>query len=221
MSGTRLAERLDRCAVERVRVLGELRQLESGEFLVHDGAAPSHVFFVEHGLLKVLKSSVGGDVSFIGLRRPGTFVGELAVLTGAARSSSVQAVERSTVCAVRAREFSDLIIELPELSHHLLRATASELRDTTLQLHGLMTADATTRVADRLVHLAGEATEVAGQPTTIRLPVSQEELGEWAGVSRAAAVNALRELRNHGVIRTSRMKIEVLQLDLLRDRAAI
>jgi len=216
-----LIERLDRPVADRLRAVGEPKELDAGDFLVHDGADPLHVFVVERGLLKIVKSSLDGDVSFIGLRRPGTLVGELAVLTGDVRSSSVQAIESSTVTAIEARRFDALLGELPELANELLRETATGLRDATVQLHCLMTADATTRIADRLVHLVDDSAGWSGDHSTIQLPVSQEELGEWAGLSRAAAVKALRSLRRSGVIETGRMKIAILDLDRLCDVAAI
>jgi CRP-like cAMP-binding protein len=133
----------------------------------------------------------------------------------------VQAIESSTVTAIEGRRFAALLSELPELANELLRETATGLRDATVRLHCLMNADATTRMADRLVHLADDSAGRPGGCSTIELPVSQEELGEWAGLSRAAAVKALRGLRRSGVIATGRMRIEILDLHRLCDIAAV
>ena len=55
---------------------------------------------------------------------------------------------------------------------------------------------------------------------SIALPVSQQELGEWAGLSRAGAVKALRSLRERNLIETSRLAIVIKDLAGLRALAA-
>jgi CRP-like cAMP-binding protein len=62
-----------------------------------------------------------------------------------------------------------------------------------------------------------------GQPTAegiaIALPFTQDELAGWTGASREAVSKALGSLRTAGFIRTSRLRVVVLDLPALRDRA--
>lgn len=214
-------ERLRPTTRERLSQAGVRREVDAGEFVVHDGADAAAVFVVHDGLLKVVKSSLDGDVSFIGLCRPGTLVGELAVLTGAHRSSAVQSITDSEITVIRGEDFWTLLGELPDLGHELLVELAANLSETTVRLHALMNADALTRLADRLLRLADDFGAVNRGGMNIDLPVSQEELGDWAGLSRAATVKALHELRERGLIATGRMRISVLDLDGLCDVAAV
>lgn len=199
---------------------GTTIRVNDREFLVHEGDDERSVFFIVSGLLKVIKTSLEGKISFLGLCRPGTFVGELSFLAEGRRTSSLQAVEPSIVVRIGANTFESLLAEHADLSRALLRDLALRLRDTSEQAHNLISADAATRMASRLVQLVDGTAQDPAQAVTLELPVSQQELGEWAGLSRAGAVNALRELRTQGLIETSRMSIEIIDVARLRHAAS-
>lgn len=210
---------LDRVAAPTRQAMlesGTTSEILEGGFVVRDGDDAQAAFLVLDGLLKVVKNSYDGRVSFMGLQRRGTIVGEVALLTGGTRSSSIQAVQPSHVMRVSAEQFDRLLTDHPDLSRALLTEISERLRQATLQIHGLMNADARTRIAARLVQLADDTIGEMEDTLTLALPVSQEELGDWAGLSRAGAVKALRGLRDDQLIETSRMSISIMKLRELR-----
>mgnify|MGYP000264917592 CR=1 FL=1 len=88
--------------------------------------------------------------------------------------------------------------------------------------------DAMGRIAARLLELiddrelaaivGAEHVDEAG-PITLDLPVSQEELGEWTGLSREAVVKAFRRMRDLGWIETDRRHVVLPDVPALRLRA--
>lgn len=218
MTRQRLLDRLDEPTRRAVVDAGQHVDVPADAFLLHDGDDATGVFVILGGLLKVTKCSFEGGVSFLGLRRAGTVLGELGVLAGASRTSSVQAIDRSTVVRIDDDRFRDLLNEHPTFRRALLTELAQRLREATHQMHDLMNADARTRIASCLVQLADEADAGA---TIIDLPVSQEELADWAGLSRAGAVKALRSLRDGGLIETNRMSMAINDLEQLRAAAIV
>lgn len=212
---------LERVSAETRRaVLSAGREIiiANGSFVLHDGEPGTAAFYVVAGLLKIAKTSPGGRVSVVGLRGPGAIVGELAMLAPAPRSSSLQAIGRTRVLRIEHRELESLIADHPDLARMLLEDLAVRLRESTSHLHEIMTANAVTRMAARLAQLASDVN--SDEEVAIALPVSQRELGEWAGLSRAGAVKALRMLREREVIETARLSIVVKDLPALRAIAA-
>lgn len=195
--------------------------VDEGGYLVHDGDAADSAFFVVDGMLKIVKTSLDGQIAFLGFRRAGTLVGELAILSGSTRASAMQAVRRSELIRIGRDRFEQLLAQNAELSRALLGELAERLREATQQIQYLTSADATTRMASRLVRLADDTLDRPDENPQLSLPVSQEELGEWAGLSRAGAVKALRALRDGRLIETSRMAISITDLPALRDVAVI
>lgn len=221
MSRIPLLDRLEPSTRQALLESGRTVDVAQGGFLLHDCDDGRAVYFVLAGLLKVVKTSIDGGLSFIGLRRSGTVVGELALLAEATRSSSIQAVEAASVIRIDGKQFERLLADHPDLSRALLAELADRLREATLQIHNLMNADARSRIAARLVQLADDSIDSAEDRLTLALPVSQEELADWAGLSRAGAVKALRLLRDDQLIETSRMSVSITNLPELRRIALV
>lgn len=197
-----------------IRAAGRQVIISDGDFLLRDGEPATAAFYVLSGLLKIVKTSPGGRVSVVGLRGAGCLVGELAHLAPAPRSSSLQAVDRTVVLRIDYPALDRLLVTHPDFAHVMLEDLAVRLREATYHLHEVMTASAITRMAARLEQLADEVHPQA--EVSLALPVSQQELGEWAGLSRAGAVKALRALRERGVIETSRLAVVIKDIAGLR-----
>jgi len=93
------------------------------------------------------------------------------------------------------------------------------LRDADRKRIEFGTYDALGRVALRLAELAERFGQTAERGVRITLPLTQDELAAWTGSSRESVTKALRTLRRHGVIETSRRSVAVLDVDGLRARA--
>jgi CRP/FNR family cyclic AMP-dependent transcriptional regulator len=218
MAAGSLLDRVHPDTREAVLAAGRQIIISEGSFVLRDGEPATAAFYVIDGLLKVVKTSPTGRVSVVALRGSGSLVGELALLAPGPRSSSLYAVERSIVLRIDYPALERLLTDRPDLARALLDTLAFRLREATGHLHELMTADAVTRMAARLCQLADDVR--SGDEVSIALPVSQQELGEWAGLSRAGAVKALRALRDRHVIETSRLAVAIKDIDLLRHIAA-
>lgn len=221
MRAASLLDQVDDATRLAMIAAGRTSEVSAGTFVVLEGDPGTDVYLVLDGLVKVVKTSTDGDISFLALCRPGTIVGELAMLTGAERSSSLQAVEPSTLVRIGNETFERLLTDHPDLAHALLAEIAARIRASTLQIHDLANADAATRVAARLVELAEDIADDGDERIRLSLPISQEELADWAGLSRAGAVKALRSLRTDGLIETSRLSIAITDLGRLRAAAVV
>jgi CRP-like cAMP-binding protein len=76
-------------------------------------------------------------------------------------------------------------------------------------------------VCGRLTELALTHGDPVDGGVLIRDAVSQQELADWAGMSRDGVVRALQELRAGGLVSTGRREIFVRDLAALRTRAGM
>ncbi len=202
-----------------LRASGFEQTYSAGDVLFHEGAPSTSVFLIESGLVKVAKVAPDGRSSLVSLRRAGALVGEQAVLDGHPRSASLIALAETTAVAISAAAFTELLSTSPDLSLMLLRQFSARLRESSHRILEHATASARSRVASRIVDLVPdeELRSVASRgntngQVTLRLPISQSELGEWAGLSRESVVKALKELRDAGLIETARKTIIIRDL---------
>ena len=98
----------------------------AGEWVLREGDAAEDLFVVVRGRLRVV-ADAGGNERTLRILGPGAAIGELALLTGATRSASVQAVRDTTLLRLPRGPFMEL------LEHDQWFATAVA-RELALQL---------------------------------------------------------------------------------------
>ena len=91
--------------------LGELklRKYRPGETLIKEGDRPGDAYILHSGALEVLKHTGGGKDAKIAEVAPGSLVGEMALLTGFARTATVKAKAEAEVFVLTPRDFHMLL----------------------------------------------------------------------------------------------------------------
>jgi CRP-like cAMP-binding protein len=151
----------------------------------------------------------GGDFRAIALLVAGDSYGELAVFSG--RPRIVDAVSRgpSTLWLIAARPFLQALDNYPSSTRALLGALSRHLQDNLSLLAGLRRGTNSARMAGLLATLAGED---AGEAS---VAITQQELADLLGVTRATANAALRELQGRKLIERSYGAIVIPDRDQL------
>jgi CRP/FNR family cyclic AMP-dependent transcriptional regulator len=160
----------------------------------------------------------------VSIRGEGDIVGELSAIDARPRLVSAVTVTEVRVATIGRDRLIGALEERSDLSFALLASLAGQLRSVTLHTLALASGDAIALTARRLVHLATDHAFAAARweregKLILDMPISQQELATWAGVSHRSAVSSLGHLRDEGIISTSRLHLEILSLARLRLRA--
>jgi len=99
---------------EVVRIM-DVRRLQTGEEIFHEGDAGDAWYVIFEGQANVLKDAAGGPtpISTLGV---GACFGEMAILDGLARSATVRAAGPLTIFRFRRERFEDLSFHPPEMA---------------------------------------------------------------------------------------------------------
>jgi CRP-like cAMP-binding protein len=192
--------------------------------LIHEADTSDWVLLLEAGRVKASSYTAGGAEVVLAVRGPGALLGELSAVSHEPRSATVQALEPVTGLLVALADFEIYLKEHGRVGVVLMRLLAARLRDADRKRIEFGAQDTTGRVAARLVELADRFGARAPEPehpdaVLIALPLSQDELASWIGASREAVSKALGVLRGAGWVRTSRLRVVVLDQQALRARA--
>jgi predicted acylesterase/phospholipase RssA/CRP-like cAMP-binding protein len=98
------------------------RTMLPGETLFRQGDAGDSLYVVLRGRLCVLIANDSGTVQRLGEIGPGELVGETALLLGAPRSATVEAVDPTVVGALGVSAWRQLVAEFPGLEAAVMRA---------------------------------------------------------------------------------------------------
>jgi len=191
--------------VGRLRDEGERADYPAGTTVYQAGSDPRAALVVR-GLLRVFLTSAEGRQVTVRYARPGDVLG-IAVLVGGPASTSVQAVEPSSVFRIGTRTLTAAARSDPRVSwaiaEELNRRLYEVLEQTAVNAFGSVRQ----RVAAHLLDLASGRQRPHGRLTA---RVSQQELADAAGSVREVVARVLRDLRVAGIVATTADSVVIL-----------
>lgn len=195
---------------------GERRCHARGMAVLTEGQRGGDVFVVTRGRAAVECVAPSGRRIIVALIQPGGVVGDVAAIDGGKVSATVRALEIVETVSVSGARFRRLLREYPAVADMVLRRLCARLRDADRLLVEFGAGDAVGRVCARVAELAGEHGQVTRDGIRITLPLSQDEMAGYTGLSREAVSRVLSGMRQRGWIRTGRRTVLVHDLEAVR-----
>jgi CRP/FNR family transcriptional regulator, dissimilatory nitrate respiration regulator len=185
--------------LETMAELCQLRQLNKGEVLFHEGEPYRGFYVVRTGVLKIFRSNLSGKEQVLRMVGAGESFGEAAMGDRTAFPASVQAERPSEVILVPASEFSDQMLRNPRLAMRLLASTATQLRHLVTLVDDLTLKNVEARFSLYLLRLSGRMPPVRGQE--VQIPVTWQVLASHLGCTSESLSRLLKFLKNRGTIK--------------------
>jgi len=193
------------------------RSFPAGTYLTREGEPADSMFVIEHGLVRVSRTSRQGRELVLGLFGAGDMIGELGVLEASGtRTADAMAVEATSCVALTKDDLRAVVRKTPELGLRLLATLVDHIRRKDEELAEIAFLDLPGRLAHKLLQLAdrhGEPVE-GGVRITVRVP--QSELAAMVGSSRENVNRALGRFVTMGAVAVDRGSITILDADALR-----
>jgi NTE family protein len=102
------------------------QHIPANEWLFHLGDPPDAIYVVASGRF----AAVGLDGQVLREMASGDAIGDLGVITGAARSAGIRALRDGVVWRIAADTFTEVLAEAPQLRSAMFRAMAGMLRES-------------------------------------------------------------------------------------------
>jgi CRP-like cAMP-binding protein len=195
----------------RVLQIARRRVFGRREVVFHRGDPADTLHLVHTGRFAVRIGTRFGDTVMLNMIGPGETFGEIALLDDSApRSATIVAVEAGETRAIHKLDFDALRARYPAVSDMLATALALRVRRLSELLLEAHYESADTRVLRRVCELASDGGVV---------PLTQEELSNLAGTSRATVNRVLRDAQGRGELELRRGRIAVLDGESLTERS--
>jgi CRP/FNR family cyclic AMP-dependent transcriptional regulator len=193
------------------------RTFTRGEVVFHRDDPGDSLHLIVKGRFAVRVMTPLGDTATIAVRGPGESFGEMALVTDdARRTATVEALEAAETRAVYRDDFERIRKTHPSVTQALMTFLVHEVRMLNERLLEALYIPADRRVLRRLVEL----TELYGDAKEGRLvPLTQDELAQLAGTSRATVNQVLRREQERGTVELQRGRTLVLDRDAIVKRA--
>ena len=201
--------------VQRLLSVARRRRFTRNEVVFHRDDPADSLHLISKGKFAIRIMTPLGETVTIGVRGAGDSFGEMALVADdARRSATVEALEEAETFAVYVREFERLRAEHPSVNRVLIAFLASEIRRQNELLLEALYMPVEGRVLRRLSELSAL---YDGSGSVI--PLTQEQLAEMAGTTRATINRILREEQERGTVELRRGRVVVLDADAIGRRA--
>jgi CRP-like cAMP-binding protein len=173
--------------------------------LFSDGEAAEHLWVVERGRVRLLKSSSKGQVTTLEALGPGEMFGLWSTAPNEKYVGSAEGVSEGRVWRLPRSAVEYLVQRDPGLGAEMVQVISARLRDAHERLHSFAYDAAPTRLARALLR-AGEAGAAE---------VTRRVLAEASGTTVETAIRVLRRFEREGLIRGEVGAIHILDSDRL------
>ena len=203
--------------VRRLLSIARRRTYRKGEVVFHRDDLAESLHLVVRGRFAVRITTSLGESALLDVLGPGDAFGELALLLpDARRSATMEALEEGETRSVFRDDFARLQVEHPGVKDVLLRLLAQQLARASDRIVEAHYTDAESRVRRRLCELSEHYATGEGEAV---VPLTQEDLADMAGTSRATVNRVLRDEERRDIVELARGRIRVCDLEGLRRRS--
>ena len=219
---------LDRVALQRLDGLGSWLRLESHQQVLQEGSASNRVYVICRGTIKLTTSSSDGRLLILRIVGPGDILGLAAALKHDPYEASAETLEFCEIKSIPRIQFLLFMEEFQAVSRNSLMAVAQEYQSTVVSARRLaLSGSAAAKMAGVLSEwgaliLAGQHDEACPQPPNevgFHMPLTHEELGHMAGISRETVTRVLLAFRREGLIRIESDRMILPDLARLKEQA--
>ena len=200
---------------ERAALLeaGSPLRFEDDEILLVQGEVGDFLYVLTSGLVKVIVAAVSGAQTTLAIRSRGDLLGEFALLDNKPRTATVRAAGPVTALRIGGSAFLALTGS-PAAQATVTKYLLAKMRTATERRAAERVGDAKERLAQVLYEL-GQQRAQPDPDGTIRIPITQSELGDLAGVAVSTAERVLKDLRKQGAVSTRYREIAIRDMDYL------
>jgi CRP/FNR family transcriptional regulator, cyclic AMP receptor protein len=194
--------------VRQLKAVARRRRFARGEVVFHQGDPGDSLHLIEAGRFLVSVAAPRGNATALAVCGPGDSFGEMALVEEQPlRSATVTALEAGETWSVYRTDFHRLRVQHLAVNELLIRLLADRIRTMNDRLVEALFLNADTRVRLRVAELAAIYADASGPRAVI--PLTQEQIAELAGTSRATVNRVLREEAVRGAVDLGRGRITI------------
>ncbi len=197
---------LSEAALAEVEQHGSVRSFRKGSIIINQDDESYSLYVILSGSVKVYISGDDGREAVLNHQSAGDYFGDLALIDKQPRVASVMTLENSKFMIISREDFMTCLSRNPEIAINLIKPMTHRMRMLAQNVSSLALLDVYGRVARTLLQ---RAVEQDGELVTERL--TQQEIADMVGASRAMVSRILTDLKTGGYITIAKKCITIHQ----------
>ncbi|GHF90864.1 fumarate/nitrate reduction transcriptional regulator Fnr [Thalassotalea marina] len=202
------------------QIIDRKRPIHKGEQIFQDGESMKALYAIRSGTFKTFTVNENGEEQITGFHLPGDLLGFDAIASSE-HPSFAKALETSMVCEIPYNTLDSLSNEMPKLKKQILRMMSSEIKTDQEMLTLLNRKNAEQRLATFLATLSKRYQERGLSSTEFRLSMTRGDIGNYIGLTVETISRLLNRFHKNDLIKVEGKLITILDLEKLRECAAL
>lgn len=202
---------LDRETADALLNAATYRQIAEGMTLFHQGDAPSQLFQVVTGLVKLSRVSTDGSQTTLRFMGPGELVGCVAVFQQFPFPATAIASKPCSLLCWGASQILDLIHRYPPVASNALKTVGGRAREMIERVTDLSAKGVEARLAGVLLRLASQVGRNSPDGVEITHPVTRNDMAEMTGVTYFTVSRVLSAWQRQQIVRLGRERVIVIE----------
>lgn len=197
------AEQAALAAAARLQLFG------ADEVIFLEGEAPTGLWWIEQGVVRIVKSSPEGDEHILHLAGPGESFNDIPMYDAGLNPATTITQTPVKAWLIPAEAIRALVRQNPAFAQAVIQMLAQRVRHFTAQIETLVLYDVTTRVARFLLQQAADgALTEAG--------ITRKAMAAYLATTPESVSRTLRTLQEAGAIQFDRHRIMIVDAAALR-----
>lgn len=204
LRGCGLFRLLTETEIDAVLARSVIRRVERNESVMRQGDPGDSMMVIVQGRVRVSIASEEGQEISIGVLGPGEVLGEMALLDGGERSTSITGIEDGVLLVIPRGDFLPLLQGSASLCLRLMQVLCGRLRRANVSMEEMATLDLSARLGRLLVRLAESFGSRGDGGRRLDVKLSQKDLSTLVAASREKVNRQLRQWEQEGAIARER-----------------
>ena len=206
-------------ALEALDSLKCALEFPRGAVLFLEGQAPSGVFVLCEGSVKMSICASDGKTLILNIAQPGEILGLSAVLSGKPYELSAETMEPCAVSFVKRNDFLRFLREHPEACFKVVEQLGTNYQTACHEVRWLGLRHADQRLARLLLDWSSGNSD-AGR-AKVELALTQEEIGQLIGATRMTVNRVLADLKKQRILAGRGTTLIIRDPNRLREMTAL
>ncbi len=203
--------------IELIKANSEIVQYNKKDVIFKQNTLTSHIMFIKSGLIKIFKEGKNNKFIILKIATPGNYLGLISIYGETTFQYSASAIEKSEILFININIFNDLLKKNGTYATSLIKNLSKENLFVVDRLISQYHKQLPGKIADLILYFS----EKIYHSDKFELPLTRNELAEFAGTTKESLIRTLTEFKNDKIIDLDGKFVKIKSIDIIKTLSRI
>lgn len=194
------------------------KSFDKGHIIFYEEDKGTNLYIIVSGQVKVSVLSNDGREHILGILKEKEFFGEISLLDGETRSTTVISLDKTEIITINRDDFMKILKNNPEITYKIILSLCNRIRWADKHVERLAFLGANGRVAKTILEMAEQQGKEENGKIIIEHKMTRQEFANLSGTSRETFTRIIMELQDEGILASGKNKIILLDKYALKGK---